>query len=432
METGMPTAAPSQSRLDVMNFLNEISSDYPEAISFASGRPTESFFALETWLAQIPRFARHFSERRGKTLEEGFHLLAQYGPTSGIIGDLIAQQLHVDEAMRCTPEQVVVTNGCQEALELAVRRLCSDPDDVVLVRTPCYIGITGVADLSGIELFPFSAERPEQYATALVSAVEAAEKAGKRPRALYLVPDFDNPTGTVLSRTTREEIIAFCFAKGIVILEDNPYGMFRYEGTKEATMYALDDRGCVIYLGTYSKTICPALRIGFAVVPEALFGEAGSGAAFVQGLAQAKSFISVNTSNITQAVVGALLLNEECSLRRVIGPALERYRENRDAMVAKLSESFAGMRGRVEWNVPAGGFFLTVKLPFKFGLKEAELCAEKYGVIVMPLAFFALDDQQDYLVRLAFSNVTPALISTGVERFERFVSDHWDKRCAYQ
>jgi (S)-3,5-dihydroxyphenylglycine transaminase len=258
--------------------------------------------------------------------------------------------------------------------------------------------------------------------------VEAAEKCGKRPRAVYLVPDFDNPTGTVLSRTTRQEIIAFCFSKGIVILEDNPYGMFRYEGNKEATMFSLDDRGCVIYLGTYSKTICPALRIGYAVIPDSLFGQAGSGSAFIQGLARAKSFISVNTSNITQAMVGALLLTEEYSLRKVIAPALERYRENRDAMVAKLSESFAGLRDRVEWNVPAGGFFLTVKLPFRFALREAEICAEQYGVLVMPLSFFALDDRHDCFVRMAFSNVTPALISSGIERFERFVSDHLDRR----
>lgn len=416
----------NESRLDVMNFLNEISSDYPDAISFASGRPAETFFELECWLAQIPRFARHFSERRGKTLEEGFNLLAQYGPTGGIICDLIAQQLRVDEDMHCSPGQVVVTNGCQEAMELAVRHLCPQPDDVVLVRTPCYIGITGVADLSGIELFAFCADEPGQYMAALINAVEAAEKCGKRPRAVYLVPDFDNPTGTVLSRTMREEIITFCFSKRIVILEDNPYGMFRYEGEKEATMFALDDHGCVIYLGTYSKTICPALRIGFAAVPDALFGEAGSGSAFVQGLVQAKSFISVNTSNITQAVVGALLLTEECSLRRVIAPALERYRENRDAMVATLSSSFAGMADRVQWNIPAGGFFLTVKLPFRFGAHEAKVCAEKYGVLVMPLSFFALDDRHDYFVRLAFSNVTPALISSGIGRFERFVFDHLD------
>lgn len=430
METAMHAAGQRQSRLDVMNFLNEISSDYPDAISFASGRPAETFFALEAWLAQIPRFARHFAERRGKTLEESFHLLAQYGPTSGVIGDLIAQQLRIDEAMHCTPEQVIVTNGCQEALELAVRHLCSQPGDVVLVRTPCYIGITGVADLSGIELFAFSADKPEQYAAALINAVAAAEKSGKRARAVYVVPDFDNPTGTVLSRTTREEIIAVCFSKGIAILEDNPYGMFRYEGNKETTMFALDDRGCVIYLGTYSKTICPALRIGFAVIPDALFGQAGSGAAFIQGLARAKSFISVNTSHITQAVVGALLLSEQCSLRKVIAPALARYRENRDTMVAKLSESFAGLRDCVEWNVPAGGFFLTVKLPFRFALREAEICAAKYGVLVMPLSFFALDDRHDFFVRMAFSNVTPELIRSGIERFEHFVSDYLDEHNA--
>jgi len=417
-----PTQAQA-SRLDVMNFLNEIAGRYPAAISFASGRPAEDFFDFETMLERVPVFVRHFADERGIGMGAAYKMLAQYGRTNGIINDLIARQIGFDEGIECAAERILVTGGCQEALDLLVTTLCQEPDDIVLARSPCYIGITGVAGLNRIEIAPFTCEDPATAAAALGQAVMQAEQRGKRPRVLYLVPEFDNPTGTVLPQAVREEIIALCAAKGIVILEDNPYGMFRFEGERVPTMFSLDRHGCVVYLGTYSKTICPALRIGFAAVPERLGGDAAASAALLDKLSQAKSFISVNTSQLTQAVVGALLLDEQCSLARRVAPAIEAYRRNRDVMVACLTQHFSGMAGQVSWNVPEGGFFLTVSLPFAFGKRQAEQCASEYGVLTMPLSFFALNDEQDCRVRLAFSNVPPERIATGIARFAQFVND---------
>ncbi len=409
------------SRLDVMNFLNEIAGSYPSAISFASGRPAEAFFNIQEWIERLPVFVHHFARQKETSFESAFNILAQYGRTNGIIGDLIAEQLRFDEGISCNAAQVLVTVGCQEAIDLCVTHLCPGPDDVVLVRSPTYIGITGVADLNGIEISSFSCNDDGGIAQALRQAAHAVEVRGKHPRVLYLVPDFDNPTGTVLSRTTREEIIAFCAEKGIVILEDNPYGMFRFEGEKIPTMYALDTKGCVIYLGTYSKTICPSLRVGFAVVPAHLSRDNSSGGDMLDQLSRAKSFVTVNTSQIGQAIVGAVLLTEEGSLGRLIGPAVNFYRDNRDAMLASLETSFEGWEEKVKWNTPQGGFFLTVTLPFAFRRAEAETCARDYGVLTMPLSFFALDDGQDNCVRLAYSNTEPSNIRKGIDRFSRFV-----------
>lgn len=409
------------SPMDVMNFLNEVAERYPAAISFASGRPAEQLFALSEWMTWIPEFVAYQAKNRGTDLTETFSLLAQYGRTNGIINDLIARQLSHDHAIECSPDRILVTAGCQEAMELLIKTLCDGPEDVVLVRDPCYIGITGVAVLNKVELAPFDCDHVDEVPRALRAAVARARQQGKRPRAFYVVPDFDNPTGSVLSRQAREEIVTFCGEEGIVVLEDNPYGMFRYEGHDVPTMYALDQYGAVIYLGTYSKTLCPTLRIGFAAVPWALLGKAGAGDAFVNRLSQAKSFGAVNTSQLTQALAGAVLLHEQYSLRRVTSEGVALYRRQRDCMLGQLEHEFADLRGHVVWNHPQGGFFLCVELPFPFGQQEVVDCAEQYGVLVMPLRFFSLGTGQHFRVRLAFSCASERRIAEGVARFAAYV-----------
>jgi len=421
--SGHGSSGARASPLDVMNFLNEVAERYPHAISFASGRPAESLFALSQWITWVPEFVAYQAERRGGDVAGTFSLLAQYGRTNGVINELIARQLAHDHAIDCSPDRIIVTAGCQEAMELLVKTLCDGPDDVVLVRDPCYIGITGVAVLNKVALAPFDCDAADEVPAALRAAVARAREQGKRPRAFYVVPDFDNPTGTVLSRGAREEIVAFCADEGIVVLEDNPYGMFRYEGEDVPAMYALDRRGAVIYLGTYSKTLCPTLRIGFAAVPPMLLGVEGAGRALIDRLSQAKSFGTVNTSQVTQAVAGAVLLRERHSLRRVVADGVAHYRRQRDSMLAQLEHAFAGLQGRVAWNRPEGGFFLCVELPFAFGQQEVAQCAEQYGVLVMPLSFFSFGTRQDRRVRLAFSYASYSQIVEGVTRFAAYVHD---------
>jgi len=404
-----------------MNFLNEVAANFPKAISFASGRPADAFFDLEGWLRKVPDFLRYFSEKNSVCPDTASNILPQYGRTNGIISDLISHQVANDEGIDCQAGQIVITAGCQEAISLCVTALCSHENDVVLARSPTYIGITGVCDLNGIEISPFNYEETGDILHTLRAATTALHLRGKRPRVLYLVPDFDNPTGGVLSRAERESIIAFCAEKEIAILEDNPYGLFRYEGSHLPRMHSLDTRGCVIYLGTYSKTICPSLRVGFVVVPKHLFGNPKRSSALIDELSKAKSFVTVNTSQISQAIVGGILLSENGTLSNVVAPVIEFYRRNRDTMLKCLEECFHADDGLVTWNKPAGGFFLTVSLPFKFRQEEAEICARDYDVLVMPLSFFALDNTQDYHVRMAFSNVQPGDIAEGISRFAGFV-----------
>ncbi len=426
MSTFAP-AAPSSSKLDVMNFLNEIAGKFPAAISFASGRPAEQFFDIQEWLQTVPEFLAYFAAQRGLDAGKAANVLAQYGPTGGIVNELIAKQVAQDESIHCRASQVLLTAGCQEAMSLCVRHFCRDADDVVLVRSPAYIGIAGAAQTNHVEEVAFSCPDVERMVEVLRQTIVQTKQRGKRPKLLYLVPDFDNPTGTVIPQSVREGIIALCAEAQIVMMEDNPYGMFRFHGAPIPTMFSLDKFGCVIYLGTYSKTICPALRVGFAILPTSLFGQEPAILPLMESLLQDKSFSAVNTSQITQAIVGGVLLKQDCSLQKHVQPAIEFYRDNYQLMQNCLRAEFSDANWGVSWNAPEGGFFLVMSLPFSFKLAEAEVCANEYGVLVMPLSFFAYDDQCDCQIRLAYSNVNPSQIADGVARLSRFIK----QRCGH-
>jgi (S)-3,5-dihydroxyphenylglycine transaminase len=198
--------------------------------------------------------------------------------------------------------------------------------------------------------------------------------------------------------------------------------MFRYDGAPVRPMAALDDAGCVIYLSTFSKTIAPAVRIGAATLPETLFGDRSARKELWNNLVQRKSVLTLNTSQITQAIVGGLLLESNCSLRRWIEPALNLYRNNRDVMLGQLEHEIPSISGGIRWNQPSGGFFLTLDLPFQFGAEDVVDCATNYGVIVMPMSFFAFDDSQDQRVRLSFSAAEPQQIRVAISSLARYAT----------
>jgi len=398
----------------VMNFLNEVSGSFPSAISLASGRPSDRFFnrldpqALLNALVVYERYTA--GDDGGRQVHSQ---LLQYGRTAGIISELVAQQVRSDEGVPARTDRVLITSGCQEALAICLPALCPEPSDVLLVCNPTYVGATGAAAAARVAV---SALRNSELsiAEAIEFAVLQLRRQARRARALYLIPDFDNPTGRVLDTPARRDILQVCDRHRIVVLEDNPYGLFRYEGDAIPPMAALDEAGSVIYLSTFSKTLCPSLRVGAAILPETIFGDAGACRILWDDLVQRKSFLTLNTSQITQAIVAGLLIEQGVSLRGWIRPALDWYRANRDIMLCQLDSVFSPLSDQVRWNRPSGGFFLTLDLPFRFEAESVDECARRDNVIVMPMSFFALDNSQDYRIRLAFSAVTPEQIRSSV------------------
>jgi len=413
--------------LEVMNFLNEVVLRYPQAISFAPGRPTERHFDVERSLQQTPAFVAYRAAAKGWSPRAVWNDLGQYNKTNGIINELVAKEIEADEGIRAAPESIMVTHGCQEAMTVLLLGLFEPARDVLLVSDPTYIGITGLARILGIPLHPVASGREGLEPPAAAAAIRAVRAAGRRPRALYDVPDFNNPLGTRMPLAVRRELLDLCRREGVLIVEDNPYGAFAYDGAPSPTLKSLDCHATVIYMGSFSKTLFPGLRMGYLVVDQEVETASGRRVLLAEELSKVKSLTTVNTPQLLQALVGGILLEERGSLARMMAEKLPTYRARRDAMLAALDERFGrnpALAGAVSWNRPEGGFFLTVTLPFAFGAAELDACARDFGAIVCPMSFFEVlpgRGGREREIRLAFSYVSEARIAEGIARLARFV-----------
>lgn len=421
--------------LDVMNFLNEVVLRYPEAISFAPGRPSEDHFDVESSAFQMQRYVARLAAAQGVSEHAVYGDLGQYGKTNGLIRELVARQLRLDEQVEVPPEAIIVTVGCQEAMTILMMGLFDPAKDVLLASDPTYIGITGLAHILNVEVHPVETGEDGLHPETLERAFAAVRRAGKRPKAIYDVPDFSNPLGTSMPLEARRRTLAVAREHDVLIFEDNPYGMFAYDHEPAPTLKSLDagqpgaaDGGepRVIYLGSFSKTLFPGLRLGYLVADQPLRNDRGEPCLLAEELSKVKSLTTVNTSQIIQAMAGGILEEHGGSLRSLVAQKLPFYKTNRDTMLAAL-ESELGRRGLapgpVTWNRPGGGFFLTLNLPFEFDEPALERCAQDYGVICCPMRFFALRRGHERQARLSFSYVTPQEIEEGIARLARFVAD---------
>jgi len=408
--------------LDVMNFLNEVVLRHPGAISFAPGRPSERHFDVERGLGRAALWVDSRAGASGESPRAVWNSLGQYGSTNGIITDLIARQLAVDEGIDAAPESIVVTTGCQEGMAILLLGLIDPSADALLVSDPTYIGIPGLARLLGITVVPVPTGERGLEPAAVLRGIEDSRRMGRRPRALYDIPDFNNPLGTRMPVEVRRVLLGLAREHEMLIWEDNPYGMFSYDGPPLPTMKALDEQGVVVYMGSFSKTLFPGLRLGFLVADQRVLLPSGKRVPLAAELSKVKSLTTVNTSPLTQAISGGLLIEAGGSLRPLMAEKLPIYRANRDRMLDSLEENLGGVEG-VRWNRPEGGFFLTLDLPFELTDERLLVCVQDYGVVVCPMRFFALTPGRERQVRLAFSYVTEEQIAEGVARFARFVRD---------
>jgi (S)-3,5-dihydroxyphenylglycine transaminase len=403
--------------LDAMNFLNEIVLDYPDAISFAPGRPPEEYFDVENCFDAIGKFVHHVSGGSVAREQRIWQELGQYNRTNGIINELIARQLELDEGIHVSPASILVTVGAQEAMALVLIGLFDPARDVLLVSDPTYIGITGLARVLGIRILPVPSGEDGLVPEIVEEAIRSCFRTG-RPRGLYDIPDFNNPLGTTLSLARRQALLDICHKYGVLLIEDNPYGMFRYDGERIPPMKALDQNGTVLYIGSFSKTVYPGTRLGYLVADQPLDGGAQT---LARQLSKVKSFLTVNTSPLLQAVVGGILLANQGSLQSYVKPRVHAVRRNRDVMLESLAKHFGDLEKHVSWNHPQGGFFITLTLPFPFSEEELKLCAAQFGVIVCPMCYFAVSSGRECQVRLSFSYVNETQIRQGTERIAAFV-----------
>jgi (S)-3,5-dihydroxyphenylglycine transaminase len=408
--------------MDTMNFLNEITNRYPTAISFAPGRPRDSFFDTEQIFTYIRGYLDHLAEK-GHSPDRIRSALFQYGATAGQIQEIIADSLLVDEGINVPAESIVVTVGCQEAMLLVLRALISGPTDAFLVASPCYVGITGAARLLDIEVTPVQ-ERESGFRCADLEAAIVAERAhGRRVRAFYIVPDHSNPAGTTLPMETRHELLELAAAHDILIIEDSPYRMVS-PGPHLKTLKSLDSQGRVVHLGSFSKTVFPGARVGFVIADQPVTDAMGRSGILADQLAKIKSMVTVNTSTLSQAVVAGTLLACQGQISEHNKLPAAYYGDAMQATLGELGRRLPAERRAalgVHWNEPDGGFFLTVHVPFLADNAALGRSAEEFGVLWTPMSYFYPNGGGDYSIRLSVSYLEPGEITEGVGRLADFI-----------
>ena len=367
----------------------------PGLISFSAGYPTPDLFPWDDLRAiTSDLLERHDSN----TL--------QYGATRGyrpLIEHLLAHGLK-SRGIDAHLEQVIITTGSQQGLDLAGRVLI-DPGDVVLVELPTYSGAIAAFHNLQAALVGVPQDGEGLDLDALEQTIGRLSAAGRRTKFIYVTPNFQNPTGRLMSRARRQALLTAAARHDLLILEDDPYGTVYFEDvtTPEETrpIKADDAEGRVIYLGTASKTLVPGFRVAWLVAP----------AEIAQKVELAKQAAGLCSGVFDQRVVHAAF---DRGVIDRLAPQLRQYYQNaRRVMEAAL---LARLGDRVQWPSPRGGFFLWVRLPE--GVDDRALferaLAHKVS-FVMGSAFF-VDGTGHAFARLSFSGISPAQIEEGVER----------------
>ncbi len=412
--------------LERMNFLNEVCIDYPDAISFAPGRPDQQFFNVQDIIACFHTYA-DAEGKSEKDVTAFYNYLGQYNKTKGIINETVAKLLRNDEGIEVHPEDIVMCDGAQEGMMILINTLFESQDDVLLISDPSYIGFVGYAKIYGVPICPIKRDEDSVDFDHLESTIARLHSQGKNPKVLYEVVDFHNPTGAYMPLEKRKQLIELAEKHNFYIVEDNPYGYFIYDGEKIPTLKALDKYNRVIYLGSFSKTIFPSIRLGYIAAGQE-FSDGTRRIKLVEELKKTKSFTTVNTSTLLQAMAGSYIRTHDYSLVEVNRDKTAALRKKRDAVVDGLSQQFPNggpRRAEVAWNKPQGGFFMVIDLPFAVKQEHLRRCVENYAVIFCPMSFFYLDEAAgSNRIRLAFSNLHPQAIGQGVDRLSAFIKSY--------
>ena len=365
-------------------------------ISFAGGLPAPDVFPVE----EVARAAE-------RVLSEHGPQALQYGATDGYLPlrEMLARHT-ARYGMHITPDNILITSGSQQALDL-LGKVFINRGDRILVEAPTYLGAMQAWNAYGAEYITVRMDEEGMD----IDQIEATLRAG--PKFIYVLPNFQNPTGITLSLERRKRLVTLADYYGVPIVEDDPYGQLRYEGTHLPPVAVLDERswhrgeysysGNVIYLSTFSKTLAPGLRLGWVVAaPEV-----------IRKLVQAKQGADLHTATFTQMV--AYEVGKEGFIDRHIGTIRKVYSERRDIMIEAMREHFPE---GVYWTEPQGGLFLWVTLPEQVNATELLKQALDEGVAFVPGAPFYACGGGHNTCRLNFSNATPDAIREGISRLD--------------
>jgi DNA-binding transcriptional MocR family regulator len=359
----------------------------PDIVSLAGGMPNLSAFPMEMMASVI-----------AKLISDNGQEALQYGSGQGHpkLREQICDVMAL-EGIRAHPDDVIVTTGSQQALDL-ISRIFIDPGDVVLVEAPSYVGALGTFHQYEAKVVHVAMDDNGLIPIALREAIVATRATGRKIKFLYLIPNYQNPAGVLLSSERRTEILEICREESIFVIEDNPYGLLGFDRPSPNAMRAEDSEN-VLYLGSFSKTIAPGFRIGWALVPQSL----------KEKLVIASESSILCPSNFTQLAISSYLSDQPW--RDQIASFTQLYKIRRDAMLETLEKTFpAG----ATWTKPGGGFYVWVTLPPEIDTKALMPKAIVSKVAYVPGTAFYADGFGSWSLRLSYCFPSPERIRDGV------------------
>jgi len=373
----------------------------PEVVSLAGGMPNISGLPLDAVADSLADLV----------VTHGATAL-QYGSGQGDPGlrDQITDIMRL-EGIEAHPDDVVVTVGSQQAVDLVTRIFC-DPGDVVLCEAPSYVGALGVFKSFQCDVVHVGMDADGLVPELLAQAIEVVQASGRRIKFLYTIPNFHNPAGVTLSAERRPEILRICREADILVLEDNPYGLLGFDSEPIPALRAAEAEG-VIYLGSFSKTFAPGFRVGWALAPHAVR----------EKLVLAQEAATLCPPTFSQLAVSTYL--REHDWQGQIKQFREMYRERRDAMIDALA---AHLPPSCSWNVPAGGFYVWLTLPPGIDAKAMLPRAVTARVAYVPGTAFFADGFGSRSMRLSFCYPTPERIREGVRRLAGVLEEELELR----
>lgn len=410
----MPTQA------SVLSIVSALNQRYPNACSLSLGRPNPDIYAqldLAHYAQVYQAFLRTEKQYDSAKIRENLYT---YGPSQGMINTHLAKWLAHDEGIRADEKEILVTNGCQEAYNLVLLHELRQPDECVLIIEPSYFGFTDCVAVLGKASVKIAVDDLADPAggfdfTQLSAVIEQSRRQGKHIKLIYINPDFNNPMTYQLSAEEKSTLLAVCTQQGVKIIEDGTYSTFYYDGIQPRAIKTQDHSGQVYYIGSFSKTLCPSLRLGYLVISR-------HGDETFNQLLHIKDHTSLSSSALNQQIVAGFLIEHQYSLENWIRPIRAEYRARRDAMLQVLEQELDA--SLLQWRAPAGGFFVYIRFVREVNTAHLLDCAEGYQVTFLPVSYDVRDGRQRaHGIRLAFSYYPPAAIAAGTRKFCQFLNE---------
>jgi 2-aminoadipate transaminase len=380
----------------------------PEVVSLAGGMPYVAALPLDTVGAMI-----------GSLIAQQGETALQYGIGQGMIElrericELMAD-VGIDGSVGASPDDVVVTIGGQQALDL-VARLFLDPGDVVLAEGPTYVGALGVFQAAQARVVHVQMDEDGLIPEALSAAIASQQALGNRVKFLYTIPTYQNPAGVTLTEERREEVLQICERAGLLVIEDDPYGRLGFDGEAPRPLRARRRDG-VFYLSTFSKTFAPGLRVGWILAPHAVRDK----------LVMTTEANILCPSNLAQSVITTYLSTQPW--REQLKTYQQIYGERRDAMLSALSDL---MPSGTQWTQPAGGLFVWATLADDLDSKAMLPRAIAARVAYVPGTGFYADGSGQKHMRLNFSYPDPERIREGIRRLAGVIEQETATRAVF-